>query len=201
MAKQFKLGERCKQLARAWWYWENPEEGPFRLPASLLQEATSTASSNTTAGAPFLQRNGNGSIRELVSPGNASTYNLHVATLAIGPGRELAPSRSNGVEFYYVLSGSGVVSQQGIAATSQIRAGDCFVVDVGQMRWIANPNALTEDLVLLRASDAGGGNVGGFGVRDLIRLDPNRKAASTIDTIKDSVRHIHSLAKDYVNGG
>jgi hypothetical protein len=124
---------------------------------------------------------------------------LRVVTLVIGPGRELSPSRSNGVEFYYVLTGSGAVSQQGIAATSQIRAGDCFVVDVGQMRWIANLNAVTEDLVLLRASD-GGTSGCGFGMQDIIRLDPNRRAATTIDAIKDSVRHMHSLARDYVNG-
>jgi mannose-6-phosphate isomerase-like protein (cupin superfamily) len=199
ISKQFKIGEHCKQLVRTWWYWEKPEQIPFRVPVPLLQQATLPSSGATTKQLAFLQRNGHGLIREVVSPASASTYNLRVVTLVIGPGRELSPSRSNGVEFYYVLTGSGVVSQQGIAATSQIRAGDCFIVDVGQMRWIANPDAVTEDLVLLRASD-GLSSGCGIGRHDIIRLDPNRRATTTIDAIKDSVRHMHSLARDYVNG-
>jgi mannose-6-phosphate isomerase-like protein (cupin superfamily) len=208
LSSEFKLGERCRQLARTWLYWEGADEAPLRRPVPLLQDEAAAAIGKAVTGGSasdalrFLQRDGHGSVREIVSSRTASTRCLHGVTVTIRPGREMSPSRSRGVELYYVLSGSGVVSQQGIVDTSPIRAGDCFVVDLGRMRWIANPDAIAEDLVLLRVSDGGGpGATGCVGFGDVIRLDPNwRSATTTLEAIKDGVRQAHSMARDYVNG-
>jgi mannose-6-phosphate isomerase-like protein (cupin superfamily) len=206
LSSEFKLGERCGQLVRTWLYWERPDEVPLRRPVPLLQdEAAVVAVSKAGKGSDairFLQRDSHGFVREIVSCRTAATRTLHGVTLTVRPGREMSPSRSRGVELYYVLSGSGVVSQQGIVDTSPIRAGDCFIVDLGKMRWIANPDAIAEDLVLLRVSDGGGPSATGcLGFGDVVRLDPNRRSATTtLEAIKDGVRQAHSMARDYVNG-
>jgi mannose-6-phosphate isomerase-like protein (cupin superfamily) len=207
LSSEFKLGERCRQLVRTWLYWERPDEVPLRRPVPLLQDEAAAAAPTSKAGQGseamrFLQWDNHGSVREVVSCRTAATQTLHGVTLTIRPGREMSPSRSRGVELYYVLSGSGVVSQQGIVDTSPIRAGDCFVVDLGKMRWIANPDAIAEDLVLLRVSDGGGPSATGcLGFGDVVRLDPNRRSATTtLEAIKDGVRQAHSIARNYVNG-
>ena len=200
LSQQFQLGQRGRLWLRSWWYWEDPADLPLRVPAPLIPpdgaDASSSGSGDEEA-AVMVQRDAHGSVRLLVSPRCVATQHLQVAHLILRPGREIPPGPAPGTEFYLVREGSGGVSQQGIAVTSDLRKGDAFVVEVGRMRWIANP-ALADDLVLLRASDVGT-RTPGFGER--IRQDPNRRpspATAALEALQDGFRRVHTLARDYL---
>jgi len=184
LSQQFGIGERCKTLWQYCWNFEKKADVPLRVPSTL-----------DAARLEFIVKSDDGTIRRLVSPENAGTWKLNVSTLTLLPGRELPSRRARAVEFYHVLSGKGLFSQQGINETSQVEAGDCFVVDPGSMRWISNSNG-TENLVLLRATD--GGIAYSRPDFDVIRRDPNRRVTA-MDVLKDSFRQAHVLAlgKDY----
>lgn len=202
ISQQFHLGQRGRLWLRSWWYWEDPADLPLRVPAPLVRhvggdDTDATSNGSEDQAAVMVQRDSHGSVRLLVSPHRAATQHLQVAHLTIRPGREIPPGPAPGTEFYLVLEGSGVVSQQGIAATSELHKGDAFVVEVGRMRWISNP-ALADDLVLLRASDVGN-HIPGFGER--IRQDPNRRPSPTtaaLEALQDGFRRVHTLARDYL---
>ena len=137
-----------------------------------------------------------GSVTRLLSPDLASslvtTETLHISWICIRPHCEL-PSQTSPpfVEFYYVLSGSGRVSQQGMIETMTITTGDAFVVDPCSMRWISclttSRRGSSEDedddsihdhdnqsdndsLILLRVTD--GGSLYSKAEWNHIRLDP-----------------------------
>lgn len=151
-----------------WLYWWNLDERrdltPYRKPAAVL-DATEV-----------IQQSDDGEVRLLLSPNTASTSSLHVSLMSLQPDCEMPSKKARGVEFYYVVSGTGAFSQQGVEETTKISKGDCFVVDSGRMRWI-NTRGAKEELLLLRATD--GGNRYSSPKCDLIRHDPNHKAQAT----------------------
>ena len=138
-----------------------------------------------------------GSVTRLLSPDLVSslvtTETLHISWICIQPNCEL-PSQTSPpfVEFYYVLSGSGRVSQQGMIETMTITTGDAFVVDPCSMRWISclttfrrgssededddihdHDNQSSDNdssLILLRVTD--GGSLYSKAEWNHIRLDP-----------------------------
>lgn len=161
-------------------------DAPLRLPSSFED-----------ANLEYIQKGTDGSIQLLVSPKNAGTWRLNVAVLTIPSGRELPPRRAAAVEFYYVLSGTGLVSQQGLMETYEFKPGDCFIVDPGSMRWISNKPGI-EDLVLMRTTD--GGSKYCQRTFELIRKDPNRRP-SVMESLRESFHQLQILARDYVGGG
>jgi mannose-6-phosphate isomerase-like protein (cupin superfamily) len=180
LMQEFRFLERGRLIWKRWWY--EKEKAPFRMPV-LVAEASDVFVS---------QMNEFGSVRVLVSPAVVATSFLHVSLLTLQPNCEIAPHKCRSVEFYYVMSGSGLFSQQGVVETTRITAGMGFVVDPGSMRWIANRGS--EALSLMRASD--GGSQYSKRNFDPIRMDPNRKA-SPLDLLKDGYEQIKGLAKDY----
>lgn len=138
----------------------------------------------------------NGSIRLILSPENAKTSALNVSVITLNPGREISPAPSLGVEFYYVLSGKGCFSQYGVSHTPEVKAGDAFVIHPNSTRWIANSkNRTEEELVLLRATDAGCGR----NYQDIIQMDPNyRTKMKSMDRLKDGLMQVQTMAKDFV---
>jgi mannose-6-phosphate isomerase-like protein (cupin superfamily) len=169
--------------------WETKDDAPWRRPAVALEAKE------------FIQESANGSVQLLVSPQNAATFSLNVAILTIQPGREIPSFTTRFVEFYYVISGSGKLSQSGIVETLDIEKGQAFVIDPGTIRWMSNRSSYnrqsTQPLVLLRATD--GGNRYSHTSFDHIRPDPNVK--STITTLRDSLKQVESLAKTYYSNG
>jgi len=124
------------------------------------------------------------------------TAHRNVSVITIVPGRELPSKRARNVEFYHVVSGQGLFSQQGVDITSSVVKGDAFVVDPGSIRWISNADG-SEDLVLLRATD--GGLVYSNPNYDVIRRDPNRRVTA-MEVLKDSFRQAQGVAKSYAKG-
>ena len=143
-----------------------------------------------------------GSVTRLVTPDLSSstsaaaslttTDTLHISLLRFRPNCEM-PSQVSPpyAEFYYVISGSGLVSQQGIIETMEIEAGCAFVVDPLSMRWISSirgrynggDNDIDQngdELVLLRVTD--GGSLYSKSQWNQFRLDPNHsdKLLSTL---------------------
>jgi mannose-6-phosphate isomerase-like protein (cupin superfamily) len=182
LMQEFRLPERARLIWKRWWY--DKEKAPFRMPV-LVAEASDVFVS---------QMSEFGSVRVLVSPAVAATSFLHVSLLTVQPGCEVAPRKSRSVEFYYVMSGTGLFSQQGVVDTSRIMAGNGFVVDPGSLRWIANKGS--EALILMRACD--GGSKYSRRNFDPIRMDPNHKT-STLELLKDGYEQFRVLAKDYTN--
>lgn len=185
ISQQFRLSERLKALWHRWMVWECKADAPLRLPSSLEDDES----------CEFLQKGTNGSIQLLVSTRNAATWRLNVSLLSLAPGREIPSRMSQAVEFYYVLRGRGQFSVQGVNETLEIQTNQSFIVDPDSMRWISNTGS--EPLVLLRATD--GGSVYDQKEFDVIRQDPNRRS-STMDVLRDGLRHVQIIAKDYVNG-
>lgn len=182
LMQEFRFPERARLIWKRWWF--DKEKAPFRIPVHVAEASDVFVS----------QTNEFGSVRVLVSPAVAATSFLHVSLLTVFPGCEIAPRKSRSVEFYYVMSGSGLFSQQGVVDTSRITVGTAFVVDPGSLRWIACKG--NEALILMRASD--GGSKYSKRNFDPIRMDPNRKA-STMDLLKDGYKQIKVLAKDYTH--
>jgi mannose-6-phosphate isomerase-like protein (cupin superfamily) len=182
LMQEFRFMEKARLIWKSYWYYK--EKAPFRMPV-LVADASDVFVSQMSA---F------GSVRVLVSPAVAATSFLHVSLLTVQPNCEIAPRKSRSVEFYYVIAGSGLFSQQGVIETARIKVGTGFVVDPGSMRWIANRGS--EALILMRASD--GGSLYSKRDFDPIRMDPSRKA-STLLFLKDGYEQIKGLAKDYTN--
>jgi mannose-6-phosphate isomerase-like protein (cupin superfamily) len=135
----------------------------------------------------------------IVTPKKAATSSLNVTLLTLHPGREIPSTVSVGVEFYYVISGSGSFSQQGIHARGNVGVGDAFVVQPGRMRWISNA-AGTEDFILLRASDDARQQyasrvLSSTNTPDQIRMDPSRVSNLSV-RLREGIRRVHSMAKD-----
>jgi mannose-6-phosphate isomerase-like protein (cupin superfamily) len=162
LSSQFRITER---LWLCWLYLTNLDESrdlkPYNRPSPAL-DATEV-----------IQKSEHGESKLLLSPNTAATSSLHVSVVSLKPNTEIPSRHARGVEFYYVLSGSGAFSQQGVVETSKITKGDCFVVDHGNMRWI-NTKDQNEDLHLLRATD--GGSRYSSPTLDLVRRDPSRSA-------------------------
>jgi len=181
---RFRVSERFRLF---WLYWWNLDESrdltPYRSPSPALEASE------------FIQQSADGSVRLLLSPNTAATSTLHVSLVSIVPGREMPSRKSRGVEFYYVVAGRGVFSQQGVVETKAVQPGDCFVVDSGNMRWISNNKASMEDLVLLRATD-GGLQYSSRSHADRIRRDPNHRATS-MERLTDGFRAVQAKARDY----
>jgi mannose-6-phosphate isomerase-like protein (cupin superfamily) len=177
--KEFRLVERLRLIWNEWWDWGSKMEAPFRLPVTLLQQEPDRDKNLDQ----FLQLNDDGYIQLLACPRNIATSTMQVSILSLSVGREIPPRRSKGVEFYYVLSGSGLFSQQGVADTVQIKAGQAFIVDPHCYRWISNRVGVTK-LVLLRATDNASNR--NYSTRNgslsVIRLDPNRATLGTMAT-------------------
>lgn len=169
-----------------WLYLTNTDERkelfPFRLPQSLQS-------------ADLVEASPSGTARLLVSPASAPTRHLTVHTLTLGADCEIPSRRAQGVEFYYVVAGTGSFSQKGVVQTQLIRAGDCFVVDVGNMRWIRCARRTTEPLVLLRATD--GGSLYTNGYKDSIRLDPDHKSITSLEALADGLRKVQETANGF----
>lgn len=163
LANQFRVSER---LWLFWLFWWNVDASknlrPFRRPASAVDSTE------------VIQSSSDGEVRLLLSPNTALTPSLHVSVVSLQPSCEMSTQRACGVEFYYVLSGTGFFSQQTVVETNKISKGDCFVVDSGSMRWIINRGS-PEVLLLLRATD--GGIRYSSPTNDRIRHDPNRDEA------------------------
>jgi mannose-6-phosphate isomerase-like protein (cupin superfamily) len=181
--KELGLTARMKVGWHYLWKWETKADAPWRKPV-IATESTE-----------FIQRGPNGSVQLLVSPKNAATWRLNVSLVTLQPGREIPSFTTRFVEFYYVVSGSGRLSQSGIVETLDIQKGQAFVVDPGSIRWLSNSKN-SEPLVLLRATD--GGNRYSHPSFDNIRLDPNRR--SPLDTIREGLKQVETIAKTYVNG-
>jgi mannose-6-phosphate isomerase-like protein (cupin superfamily) len=181
--KELGLTARMKVGWHFLWRWETKEDAPWRKPKIA------------TDSDDFIQAGDNGSVQLLVSPQNAATWRLNVSILTIQPGREIPSFTTRFVEFYYVISGSGKLSQSGIVETLDFQRGHAFVVDPGSIRWMSNSKN-SEPLVLLRATD--GGNRYSHPSFDNIRLDPNRR--STMSTIREGLKQVESIAMTYVNG-
>jgi quercetin dioxygenase-like cupin family protein len=179
--KEFRILERTRLLLwNEWWTFDNVEKAPYRTPTKLEDAAVLTTSAD-------------GTVQLIISPSTAPTFTLHVSLLTLQPGCEIPSCKAGGVEFFYCLAGQGIFSQQGVADTANVTAGDAFVVDPGSMRWIANKTSNTE-LVLLRATD--GGSRYNRGHLDHIRMDPNRKT-STMERLQEGYKQVRILAKDY----
>ena len=143
----------------SWLYQSNPNEGEsgeefltkkFRDPVQL----------DTLEGKPMPgseREDNSGILKELLSPAWALTSSLHVALLTLPFGAELTARKSNGVEFYYVVSGDGtytytvVDGEEEIQTVVPISTGSAWLVDPGVFRgFSANRRG---QLVLLRATD------------------------------------------------
>lgn len=184
LTTRFRVSERFRLF---WLYWWNLDESrdltPYRSPSPALDASE------------FIQQSADGSVRLLLSPNTAATSTLHVSLVSIVPGREMPSRKARGVEFYYVVAGRGVFSQQGVVETKAVQPGDCFVVDSGNMRWISNNKASKEDLVLLRATD-GGLQYSSRSHADRIRRDPNHRASS-MERLTVGFRAVQAKARDY----
>jgi mannose-6-phosphate isomerase-like protein (cupin superfamily) len=188
-ALQLRWWERSRLF---WKYWFNMDETkelfPYRTPVQGVHAEATWASED-------------GSVRVLVSPSTAATSSLHVSLLTLPPGRELPSTTAAGVEFYYVVSCASegaTFSQQGVIETSQLKPGDCFVVDAGSMRWISNAAAKAEPLVLLRATD-GGERYSQAGM-DRIRMDPNRSKnyyENAMKRLSAGFTQVKNMAKEF----
>jgi mannose-6-phosphate isomerase-like protein (cupin superfamily) len=168
---------------------ESKELFPYRIPTCAAIEdpppkGQATSSTGTTA-----------SVRTLVNPSMATTAHLHVQYLTLPPQFEAPPRPATAVEFYYVVAGAGVLSQQGIPVRQTLTAGDCCVVDAGHMRWFKN-TSLSQALILLRATDGPCGD-------DRIRKDPNYRSTSsgTLEAsaavLTNGLRVLQSTASDF----
>jgi mannose-6-phosphate isomerase-like protein (cupin superfamily) len=143
---------------------ESKELFPYRIPTCAANEDPpkgQEASTGTTTA----------SVRTLVNPSMATTAHLHVQYLTLPPQFEAPPRPATAVEFYYVVAGAGVMSQQGIPLRQTWTGGDCCVVDAGHMRWFKNTSH-SQALILLRATDGPCGD-------DRIRKDPNHRSTSS----------------------
>ncbi len=80
---------------------------------------------------PMLDADGEfcGTHVELLSPDWALSANLHVDVVTLPSSAELVPSKTEGVEFYYVLKGDGSYVRNG--DVHRISAGMGFIVDPG----------------------------------------------------------------------
>lgn len=182
---QFRIHERLRYT----WYsiWRDEE-----------REINWYEASNLESSGNILTETENGSVRLILSPENAKTSTLNVSVITLHPGREIPPTKSLGVEFYYVLSGTGCFSQYGVSHTPEVKAGDAFVIHPDTTRWIANSkNQATEQLILLRATDAG--YSAGRNYQDIIQMDPNyRTKIRAMDKLKDGLMQVQTMAKDFV---
>jgi len=179
---RFRIVERFRL------FWLSKDLTPFRVPKPAVGSTEIIQESNDGS-----------SVRLLLSPNSAATAHLHASLLTITPGRELPSYRARAVEFYYVISGNGSFSQQGVVETNSIAAGDCFVVDSGNMRWISNSKKAVTDLVLLRVTD-GGLQYNRLHPADKIRRDPNHKSVSSrssMELIASGLRTVQAKARDY----
>jgi mannose-6-phosphate isomerase-like protein (cupin superfamily) len=181
--QQFRIHARCRLLWQSCWD-EVMNHMLLRLPINLLEASQFKREASQ-----------HGLVSRLATHRNTTTSTLHVTILSLAPGTEMPSLHSSGVEFYYVLSGVGMFSQQGVFETATISKGDAFVVDVGAMRWLSNSKG-SEDLVLLRATD--GGALYDRPAMNLIRWDPNRKP-SAIEQFSNGLRQVHKMAKEYAS--
>lgn len=181
----FRIQQRFRLFWRSLWTEETQKD---------TSDANWSESAPLKAARDFLVKTDDGSIRMIVTPKKAATSNLNVTLLTLHPGREIPSTKSVGVEFYYVVSGSGSFSQQGVTATGRVQAGDCFVIHPFRTRWISNGQG-KEDLVLLRASDDGSWQYNRErSSLDRIRMDPTR-LFNPMDRLKESLRKVSSFAK------
>lgn len=182
-ASYFRISERCR-LVRLYLF--NRVDGkdmtPYRKPSPTQKVAN------------YLFQCEDGSVRLLLSPNTAATSYLHVSLLSISPDAEIPSMKAPGVEFYYVMKGYGAFSQQGVTETCDIKEGDFFVVDAGNIRWITNTKGNPGELLLLRATD--GGNQYNKMTIDRIRADPYRKRRLQ-SRIESGLQVIASKAKMY----
>jgi quercetin dioxygenase-like cupin family protein len=198
---------RILERLRLYWNksWVQKEDAPWRLPQNFvdagLLESDAKDYSHTLVDSSY------GSIRLLVTPHNAATSTLHMSVIALAPGCELSSARAASLEVYQVLSGTGLVSQQGIHAASEINAGQLWVVDSGCVRWISNNGTKTStpsttQLVLLRVVDRCTTSSSTYGSADSelnrIVLDPGQRTRSIVEQfVSASMRHITRVASDY----
>jgi mannose-6-phosphate isomerase-like protein (cupin superfamily) len=177
--KEYRFVERLRLIWNDWWDWGSKMDAPLRLPVTLLQQEAESEKNLDQ----YLQLNDDGYVRLLACPRNIATSTMQVSILSLSVGREMPPRRSRGVEFYYVLSGCGLFSQQGIADTVQIKAGQAFIVDPNCYRWISNRVGITK-LVLLRATDNASSKhySNRNGSLSVIRMDPNQATLGTTTT-------------------
>jgi quercetin dioxygenase-like cupin family protein len=148
----------------------------------------------------FLTQTPDGAIQLIVTPETAATNSLNVSLLTLHPGREIPPTISVGVEFYYVLEGVGRFSQTGVIETATILPGDAFVVYPGSTRWISNnnTNGSKDNLILLRATD-GGTQYSCRQLLDIIRMNPNyREEKNNIERLRDGIQQLNEKTKDYI---
>lgn len=156
---------------------------PYRQPTRAIDTET-------------IKQTEEGFVKLVLSPDTAATGSLNVSLLSVKPGCEIPPSRSAGVEFYYIVSGSGSFSQQGVVETKPVQEGDCVVVGAFNMRWMSNKGR--DDLVLLRATD-GGDNYGHERSSvNVIRRDPmQKKSVANLAKITSGVRKMQEAAREY----
>lgn len=126
---------------------------------------------NATVSVPLNGDDGN-AVTTIISSDISLTSSLWVSTIHLPPKHELTIQRATGMEFFYVLEGSGewsstkrimttttsdsaedgVESKQGKDAT--IDHGDALIIEANSSRWFKNTST-SRDLILLRSSDAG----------------------------------------------
>jgi mannose-6-phosphate isomerase-like protein (cupin superfamily) len=189
---------------------ETKELFPYRIPTSAASPSKGPSSSSSTKEGEEAKeetaQNSSSSptitVRTLVDPSMATTAHLHVQYISIPPHYEIPPKKSSAVEFYYVIAGTGVMSQQGIPVRQALTTGDCCVVDAHHMRWFKNTTASQsqQPLILLRATDGPCGP-------DRIRKDPNHRdndsntGSSSLDAsaavIASGLKTLQTTASDY----
>jgi mannose-6-phosphate isomerase-like protein (cupin superfamily) len=180
---RFRLHSRIRLLWQSCWD-ETSDSMLLRSPENLKRLLQSKQDTSEI-----------GSVSMIVTPNTAATSSLHVSVLTLPPGTEMASQYAPAVELYYVLSGTGLFSQQGVFETASISKDDAFVVDPNAIRWLSNSKGI-EELVLLRVTD-GGAQYNGTGA-NAIRYDPNRKP-SALEQLSSGIRQVHKMAKDIVS--
>jgi mannose-6-phosphate isomerase-like protein (cupin superfamily) len=195
--RHYRISERLRLYYNK--TWTTKEKAPWRLPNEFVE----SVKHKTAASSRVVVDSAYGTVRVLVSPENVATSTLHISVVSIQPGCELISARSEGVEVYQVLSGSGMVSQQGTPfhETSVIEEGQLWVVDSGSYRWISNNGTknsreITKNLVLLRTVDRAYTSYSTKSDVNRIVLDPGRRTLSIVEGYCSAVKGIQRVASD-----
>jgi mannose-6-phosphate isomerase-like protein (cupin superfamily) len=68
-------------------------------------------------------------LRRLVSPNSMPTSTLHAALITLHSREKMTPTKSLGVEVYYIISGSGVISKADEEIEFHLSPGDAIAID------------------------------------------------------------------------
>mmetsp|Transcript_21699 Transcript_21699/g.45648 ORF Transcript_21699/g.45648 Transcript_21699/m.45648 type:complete len:280 (-) Transcript_21699:166-1005(-) len=126
---------------------------------------------------------------ELVSPDWALSSDLYCDIVRLPPGTELMPNSAPGVEFYYVIEGSGTyVDKNG--EKHQISAGFGFIVDPKCTRGFLVGGGI-KNLILFRATDVAISD----GHNHVVRIQAS-SLTSTAAIVRAGLVKIHRMIDD-----